>query len=201
MISTIAFDYSGVMEVTERNIVSEISEYLHISIEEWHSVYYSLVHLCNTGEKTWNEVALLTSEKLGASQEQLSHIEELMRFNALSKKVNGGLVEIIKKLKPHYKIILISNYPPHLREKLKKQNLLELFDDVIISGEVGVQKPDPEIFMLACKRLTISPTELIFVDDSANSLKSSKTVGYAPLLYISNEQLEDDLQKLLPNFS
>ena len=84
---------------------------------------------------------------------------------------------------------------------MKKQNLLELFDDVIISGEVGVQKPDPEIFMLACKRLTISPTELIFVDDSANSLKSSKTVGYAPLLYISNEQLEDDLQKLLPNFS
>lgn len=197
MISTIAFDYAGVLEISERNIVTEITEYMNIPLEKWNPVYYSLVHLCNTGGKTWKEVALLTLEQLGASKEQISHVEELMRLNALAKKVNEGLVEIIKKLKPNYKTALISNYPPHLRQKLETQNLTELFDEIIISGEVGYQKPEPEIFHLLCERLKITPSELIFVDDSKKSLENASQVGYIPILYTTNEQLEEDLGKIL----
>ena len=162
MISTIAFDYAGVLEVSERNIVNEITEYMNIPLEEWLSIYHSLYHLCNIEGKSWNEVAILTVEKLGASKEQVAEIKEIMRLNALSKRVNDGLVEIIKKLKTNYKVALISNYPPHLREKLHRQNLTELFDEIIISSEVGYQKPQPEIFMLLCERVKISPQELIF---------------------------------------
>lgn len=196
MISTIAFDYAGVLEISERNIVSEITAYMNISLEEWLSVYHSLYHLCNIEGKSWNEVAILTVEKLGASKEQVAEIKEIMRFNALSKRVNDGLVEIIKKLKTNYKVALISNYPPHLREKLRKQNLLDLFDEVIISSEVGYQKPQREIFMLLCERVKISPQELIFVDDSKKSLEGANDIGYTPILYRSNEQLEQDLKEL-----
>ncbi len=196
MISTIAFDYAGVLEIAERNIITEITDYLQLPLEKWNTVYYSLNHLCNTGEKTWNEVAILTVEQLEASTEQIAYIEEMMELNASSKKVNEGLVEVIKKLKTNYKIALISNYPPHLREKLHKQNLVELFDEIIISGEVGYQKPDPKIFMILCEKLNITPQELIFIDDSKKSLEGAESVGFVPILYHDNDQLEYDLREL-----
>lgn len=197
MISTIAFDYAGVLEINERNIITEITEYMDIPLDKWNSVYYSLNHLCNTGGKTWNEVAILTVEQLGASEEQIKDIEEILRLNGLSKKVNDGLVEIIKKLKQDYKIALLSNYPPYLREKLDKQNLTELFDEIIISGEVGYQKPQPEIFMLLCDKFKISPNQLVFIDDSKKSLEGAETIGYTPILYKNNDQLEEDLRGIL----
>jgi HAD superfamily hydrolase (TIGR01509 family) len=196
MISTIAFDYAGVLEIAERNIVDEIIEYMNITLEKWNSVYHTLNYLCNVEGKTWGEVAILTVEKLGGTQEQVVKIQEIMRLNALSKKVNLGLIEIIKKLKPNYTIALISNYPPHLREKLVKQNLIELFDEIIISGEVGFQKPQPEIFLLLCERLKITPQELVFIDDSKKSLEGASDIGYTPILYRSNQHLELDLKEL-----
>lgn len=201
MIKAIAFDYAGVLEIPERDIITELSGYLHIPREEWLTVYYTFNHLCNTGTNTWNEVAMMTSEKLGATQEQLIQMNEICRLNGASKKVNEGLLEIIQKYKTHYKTALIINYPSHLREKLQRQNLIDLFDDVIISGEVGVQKPDPEIFRILCDRLQISPSEFIFIDDSKKSLEGAETIGYTPILFKSNEQLESDLQSILKNIS
>lgn len=197
MISTIAFDYAGVLEISEKDIITEIITYLHISREEWDTVYYTLNHLCNTGEKKWSEVAILTVEQLGATKEQIEDVRELMLTNARNKKVNNELVEIIKNLKPKYKITLISNYPSYLREKLDQQNLTSLFDEIIISGEVGYQKPEPEIFMLLCQKLNIKPSELIFIDDSKKSLETAESVGYTPILYKNNKQLGEDLVKIL----
>ncbi len=197
MIKAIAFDYAGVLEIPERNITTELSDYLNVSIEEWQAVYYKLNHLCNTGTNTWTEVAILTGEKLGATKEQQLQMKEIMRLNVETKKVNDGLVEIIKKLKSKYKIALISNYPAYLREKLQKQNLTELFDEIIISGEVGYQKPQPEIFTLLCDRLHIAPSELIFIDDTTRSLEGADKIGYTPILYVNNNQLEKDLLEIL----
>ena len=148
MIKAIAFDYAGVVEIPERDIITELSEHINIPREEWLAVYYTLNHLCNTGKNTWSEVALLTGEKLGATQAQLLEMKEICRLNAGTKKVNQGLLEIIKTLKPKYTIALVSNYPAYLREKMEKQGILDLFDEIVISGEVGYQKPEPEIFTI-----------------------------------------------------
>ena len=47
----------------------------------------SLNHLCNTGQKTWNEVAILTVEQLGATKEQIEHIKNLFELNKNTKKI------------------------------------------------------------------------------------------------------------------
>ena len=186
MIKVIAFDYAGVLEIPEREIITELSDYLHVSRETWLKVYYTLNHLCNTGTNTWNEVAMMTGEKLGATKEQLVQMNEICRLNGATKKVNQGIVEIIQKYKSEYKIALISNYPPHLREKLQKQNLTNLFDEIIISSEVGYQKPEPEIFRLLCDKLNIMTSELIFIDDSKKSLEGAESIGYTTILYKYN---------------
>ncbi|WP_052667977.1 HAD family hydrolase [Nitriliruptor alkaliphilus] len=51
------------------------------------------------------------------------------------------------------------------------------FDEVVISGEVGLRKPDPAIFTLACARLEVAPEETVFVDDLAANVAAARRVG------------------------
>ena len=178
MISTIAFDYGGVLERAERFEHDIIIEYLQIEKEAWEKVYFSLNYLCNVGGATFEDILVLTAEKLGATSQQQVHIRELNRANNLTKKLNAELIEIIKKLKENYTIALISNYPLTLRKKLEDQGIISLFDAIIISTEVGCQKPDPAIFKIVCERLNIQMSELIFIDDREKSLEGAATIGY-----------------------
>ncbi|CAG8661275.1 12463_t:CDS:2 [Ambispora leptoticha] len=57
------------------------------------------------------------------------------------------------------------------------EELYELFHVIIESSVVGLRKPDPKIFLLACERLEVSPKEVIFLDDIGINLKSAKDLG------------------------
>ena len=52
-----------------------------------------------------------------------------------------------------------------------------LFDDVVISGEVGLHKPQPEIYLLAAERIEVAPTACIFVDDLRENCEGAEAVG------------------------
>ena len=197
MISVIAFDYGGVIEISEKDLLGEIISYLHTTQEEWSTAYFSLNHLCNTGQNTWEEVVILTSEKLGASSENVLFIKELIQKDLVNKILNTELITYIKTLKPKYTIALISNYSSKLRLKLEQQGILDLFDELAISGEIGFQKPNPEIFYFLCKKLDILPSNLIFIDDSPKSLEKANTIGYIPILYKNNKDLFSNLANLL----
>lgn len=58
-----------------------------------------------------------------------------------------------------------------------KDLLEELFDTVVISGEVGLRKPDPDIYLLAARRLGLSPEQCVFVDDLRGNLKPARELG------------------------
>lgn len=55
--------------------------------------------------------------------------------------------------------------------------LRDLFDDVVESSKVGLRKPDPKIFLLACSRLNIQPEEAILLDDLGANLKAASRLG------------------------
>lgn len=52
-----------------------------------------------------------------------------------------------------------------------------LFDDVVISGEVGMHKPNPDIYLLAAERLEVSPAGCVFVDDLRENCEGAEAVG------------------------
>ena len=197
MISAIAFDYGGVIELSGPKGIKEIMETLGIQNEQWVEVYYSLNHLTNVNNTPWIDVVLLTSQKLGASPDQLVTFKELLIKNSANKWLNIELIETIKSLREKYKIALISNYSTSLRQKLTDYGIINLFDVIIISEEVGFQKPEPGIFIYACKKLHIPISELIFIDDTPRSLENAITIGYTPILYINNQKLSEDLSLLL----
>ncbi|HYM56888.1 MAG TPA: HAD family phosphatase [Solirubrobacteraceae bacterium] len=73
----------------------------------------------------------------------------------------------------------------------------ELFDAVVISGEVGMRKPDPAIYALACKRLDRAPERCVFVDDLPGNLKPAREIGMATVLHRDAASTLAELEGLL----
>ncbi|MEP6853805.1 MAG: HAD family hydrolase [bacterium] len=61
--------------------------------------------------------------------------------------------------------VITNNESDHQRRKLATVGLADAFDVVVISGEVGVAKPNPEVFRLACRRAGVEPSEAVHVGD------------------------------------
>jgi putative hydrolase of the HAD superfamily len=73
---------------------------------------------------------------------------------------------VLGELQGSYHLALVTNGPPCLqREKLRACGLEPFFREVVISGELGIGKPDPRIFEHALSRLNVSPAEAVMVGD------------------------------------
>jgi putative hydrolase of the HAD superfamily len=75
--------------------------------------------------------------------------------------------------------------------------IAELFDAVVISGHVGLHKPQPEIFRLACERLGVAPADAVFVDDLRENCAGAEAVGMTALLHRDTAETLERLDRLL----
>ena len=75
--------------------------------------------------------------------------------------------------------------------------LRALFDAVVISGEVGLHKPQPEIFVMAAERLGVTPERCVFVDDLRENCAGAEAVGMAAVLHRDPAQTIARLEELL----
>jgi HAD superfamily hydrolase (TIGR01549 family) len=75
--------------------------------------------------------------------------------------------------------------------------LQNMFDDVVISSEVGLVKPDPEIFALAARRLALRPEECIFIDDTAINCLAAAQSGIQAVAYLGNKHTIKTIKMLL----
>jgi putative hydrolase of the HAD superfamily len=71
-----------------------------------------------------------------------------------------------------------------------------MFDDVVISGEVGLRKPEPEIFQLAAGRLRLEPAECVFVDDLQLNVDGAAAVGMTAILHTEYDETRRALEEL-----
>jgi len=198
MIKAIAFDYGGVIKINEKDPISEIVDYLKISKEDWRKEYFSLNYLFNTNQKSYNEMILQVISKFTDKEEDKNYILNILNTNYNDSKLNTGLIEIIKSLKlQKFKIALLSNNSIDLRNILSSDGIIQLFDEIIISAEVGFQKPQPEIFKILFSKLNLNANEVMFVDDTPKSLEGARDIGYVPVLYTNNEELKLNLSSIL----
>jgi epoxide hydrolase-like predicted phosphatase len=73
----------------------------------------------------------------------------------------------------------------------------ELFDGVVISGEVGMHKPQPEIFLLGAERAGVAPENCVFVDDLRENCAGAEAVGMTPVLHRGPDTTLPELERLL----
>lgn len=125
------------------------------------------------------------------------------------QKVNDMLTEHLAKndllfdyisteLKPKYKLGILSNIamPDWFNEHFTEQEL-SLFDDILLSSEVGMVKPEPEIFRLSAKRLGFQPSECVLIDDREPNITAAEAVGMKGIFYRDFPQMKAELKKIL----
>ena len=106
-----------------------------------------------------------------------------------------GTVVILRKLKQlGYPLYGLSNWSaetfPLVREK---HTYFDLFDDIIISGEVKLIKPDPQIFRFMLNKFKLEAQACLFIDDSMANIKTANELGFATIHFQSPAQLEIEL--------
>lgn len=111
---------------------------------------------------------------------------------------NVALLEHIRTLKSQYGIGMISNISSNwIRDSFLTPEEQELFDEMILSHEVGMTKPDPRIFMLACERLRVGPHEAVMVDDIDRYIAAAESEGLKGIVYRDFTQFKQQLDRLL----
>ena len=111
--------------------------------------------------------------------------------------VIAGTVDILKRLKQAgYRVCGLSNWSaetfPYMRER---HDFFDLFDDMVISGEVGHVKPEPEIFRILLDKIGTPAEECLFVDDSLTNIQQAQMLGFATIHFQSPQQLESTLRE------
>ncbi len=75
--------------------------------------------------------------------------------------------------------------------------LTELFDGMVISGDVGVRKPAPEIYAMGARAVDLAPAECVFVDDLPFNLKPPRELGMATVRHVKAAETIRELEQLL----
>lgn len=129
----------------------------------------------------------------------LTPAETKRRFYGRSAR-NQKLLDFAEDLRTRYKIGMLSNVGRGTMSKyFTPTELAAFFDACILSYEVGVTKPNPEIFSIACEHLGIEPYEAIMIDDLAENCDGARAAGLQAIQYSSFTQTRRELEQLLAN--
>ena len=111
--------------------------------------------------------------------------------------LDTDLVDFIRSLKPRFKIGIISNAWSQIADSLVEWGIDDAFEMVVGSGDVGIMKPDPQIFQIALERLGVEPAEAVFVDDFIENIRGAQALGIAAIHFQDREQVIQALEQLL----
>ena len=106
-----------------------------------------------------------------------------------------GILTLVKKLRPDYKLGLLGNCPKaFFKDAISRFSLNKYFDIMICSGETGLMKPDPGIYLLICQKLGVMPKECLYIDDDKIKLQGAKDLGMKGILFKMTPQLAVELK-------
>ena len=165
------------------------------SAHEFHEVYHPL------NEKLWElyRADLITKDELNRTRfmKPLEHygIHDVELADHLSQdyvywsprivKLIPGTLELLEYLKPKYHLHLITNgFEEVQHTKLSGSGLEPFFETLTVSEEVGVKKPNPEIFQYALKKAGATPDESIVIgDEMAVDIDGARAAGIDQILF------------------
>lgn len=111
--------------------------------------------------------------------------------------VNQQVLDLAKELKEQgYQLLIMSNSIPETELVIKDLDL-SMFDGVMLSCQMGIKKPSPEIFQYAIETYDLDPSSTLFIDDSDKNLKAAEKLGIQPIRCKNTEQVCETLKLLL----
>jgi epoxide hydrolase-like predicted phosphatase len=156
----------------------------------------ALVSMIETGRIEQGEFELRMGALLSEGLDHPIETEGLLSRMLADLHLDMPMVEAVRDIhRAGVPTALLSNswgveyYPRDL--------LGELFDQVVISGEVGLRKPDRAVFLLVAERLGLPPHRCVFVDDTKGNVEAAEAVGMRGIVHQQAEVTIGELRRLL----
>lgn len=142
-----------------------------------------------TEDKYWESVIKMNSWNISVNL-----LKNAARKNFTEIK---GTREIIERLqKQGYTLALLSNHGKEWAEYCeRKYSYHKFFRHVVYSFQVGITKPNKEIFLLILKQLQAKPQECLFIDDYENNIATAKKLGFNVIQFTSVKNLRKRLKE------
>jgi epoxide hydrolase-like predicted phosphatase len=197
-IKAVIFDFGGVLVRTEdRSPRQGLADDLGMSYEELDALIFQSENArqATVGKFTTQEHWEHLRTRLGFSVEEFPRVpKEFFGGDVLDEE----LIDYIRALRPRYKTAMLSNAWDDLRDVVVNEwRIGEAFDELIISAEVGVAKPDERIYRLTLKRLEVEPSEAIFIDDFLRNVEGAQAAGIHAIHFQDPLQARAELEALL----
>lgn len=148
---------------------------------------------------TRNNYGMMTRDEYVDEVAEISGLTpaEFESFTSFEHRLNTVLVDVIRELKKDYRIGLLSNIGRGwIQEFFNENELHDLFNEVVLSGEEGMTKPHPRIFELMASRIGCEPEECVMIDDISGNCAGADAAGMKSIHFTSNEKLKRDLSHL-----
>jgi epoxide hydrolase-like predicted phosphatase len=131
----------------------------------------------------------------------LDKSEFFYAFNSIISGFNEDVIELLRKLRyiNKYKILALSNINASHWDiilKTRKWDFIEYFDELILSHEVHMMKPDPKLFEYAIEKAGCKPEEILYIDDGLNNIRVAAKLGIIGINFTTTEDLVKELQNL-----
>jgi epoxide hydrolase-like predicted phosphatase len=194
MIKAIIFDLGGVLmtDIFLKQIAEDLAKQSSLSAQKIHAHLYPTEH--------WN---LLTLGKI-TEDEYWDNFLKVSKTNVdkkyLTDKVRSSLyplghaTRIVRFLKNHYKLAILSNHAKEWSEYMRQKfDLFKSFDQIIFSCDVGLRKPDPKIYEIALEKLKCDTQECIFIDDKKRNTDAAVKLGIKGIVFKEVSKLIEDL--------
>lgn len=198
LIRAVIFDFGGVLVRTEdRAPRNRLAARLGLTYEELSSLVFEnpSSQQATLGQISVSQHWEAVGTSLGLMPEALQAVQD--EFWA-GDVLDTSLVDLLRALRPRYQTALLSNAWDDLRQVLEQRlKILDAFDQVIISAEEGLMKPDERIFRLALERLGVAPGEAVFVDDFAHNITAARLAGLQAIHFRSADQARAELEQML----
>jgi len=197
MISTIISDLGKVVLWFDNNIFyRKMTAYCSKSVDEMRAIVhgnFELIELFDEGALTprqfYERAVALLGARIGYDEFVPAYVDVFTR--------NQPVIDLYKRLKGRYKLILLSNTDP-LRFGFVRRHFPDIlfFDDYVLSYEVKALKPDPRIYREAINRAGAPPASCVFVDDLEENIAGAEALGLKAILYKPDTDLEKEIRVL-----
>jgi epoxide hydrolase-like predicted phosphatase len=197
-IHAIIWDIGGVLERTEDPTPRQkVADRLGVGLKELTRLFFGQTdnYSVQLGEITpethWENVRT----QLGLTEQEMIAIQD--EFFA-GDRMDMDLVNHIRELKQNYCTAVLSNYMAVLRQRITGEwQIGDAFHHLIISSEVGLMKPSPEIYQFALETVGFAPEETVFIDDFIENVEGARAVGIHGILFTDPQQAKTSLKELL----
>jgi putative hydrolase of the HAD superfamily len=196
----VIFDLGGiVIPETWDSIIAQVAADAGVSPQRLAELVLLYHDEATKGKRTLLQVYRSVARDLtleGSPEEALRR--HLTLYRQMSAQHNPDIVALMRQLHTGHSLASLTNTEPEIAEISKQTGLFDYFDRNYFSIELGLKKPDPEIFAAVLMDLGCAPKDVVFIDDRKENVEGAISVGMRALHFRCVDQIRRELSTFCP---